>query len=226
MQVALEGKKLLVDTAFNMVDSGDKVNEGKNTLSPVAAGDTVKVELFIEDGGGVGPITGAEVKFADSNMEMMFNESWKIVGFDPVRGIAGLLTINPDSGIVSGGGIPGEEALGDNGYLGTVKVEALVDIEEGSSFYAKSAIITIGIGANLETDELDVSGAIVTVRTPPSVVVSGDMLMEGNMVDIPADGSASVDVGLQDVASDSPSVSWSVATEGEGTLTVLDAGRQ
>ncbi len=49
----LAGKKLLVDTVFNMVDdNADKVNEGVNTLAPVAmAGDTVKVELFIDGGG-------------------------------------------------------------------------------------------------------------------------------------------------------------------------------
>ena len=51
---ALKGKKLLVDTVFNMVDdNANKVNEGVNTLAPVSlAGDTVKVELFIDGGGG------------------------------------------------------------------------------------------------------------------------------------------------------------------------------
>ena len=84
--------------------------------------------------------------------------------------------------------------------------------------------LSVTVKANV--DGQDTEPAVITftqLQPPPSVVVSGDMLMEGNMVDIPADGSASVDVGLQDVASDSPSVSWSVATEGEGTLTILDA---
>ena len=56
------------------------------------------------------------------------------------------------------------------------------------------------------------------------MVGSGDMLMEGNMLQIPGDGGiVSVDVGLQNVASDSPKVSWTVATEGGGTLTIVDA---
>ena len=220
----LADKKLLVDTVFNMVDSGDKVNEGINTLSPVAAGDTVNVELFIEEGGGVGPITGASVRFADGNEEMMFSASWKIVGFDPVRGISGLLSVNPDSGIVSGGGIPGEEALGDNGYLGTVKIEALVDIADGSSFVAESATINIGLGANLTTDELDVSEAIVTFAVPtgPTVRGMGDTLMRGNMIQIPAmGGSASVTVSVDNLPDD-PTISYTVTTMGEGTLTVMD----
>ena len=81
---ALAGKKLMVDTAFEMVDDAkDAVNDSVNTLAPVAAGDTVKVQLFIEDGAGVKTI-GGEVKFADSNMEMMFEESWKVVGIAAV----------------------------------------------------------------------------------------------------------------------------------------------
>ena len=48
--------------------------------------------------------------------------------------------------------------------------------------------------------------------------------MGGNMLQIPADGgSVSVKVELKDVESDTPSVSWTVTTQGSGTLTVLDA---
>lgn len=225
----LADKKLLVDTIFNMVDSDDKVNDGINTRAPASEGDTVKVELFIEDGGGIGPITGASIKFADSNMEMMFNDSWEIVGFEPVRGLSGLLTINPDSGIVSGGGIPGEEALADNGYLGTVKIRARVNIKDGASFYAKSATINTGTGANFTTDELDVSEAIVTFETPrgPTVMGMGDSMMPGNMIQIPAmGGSASVTVSLDNLPEDPetpPVIVWTVSTTGDGSLSVLDA---
>ena len=56
-----------------------------------------------------------------------------------------------------------------------------------------------------------------------TVVGSGDALMEENMVDIPAGESASVNVSLQNVASDSPSVSWTVATDTVGTGTLWTA---
>lgn len=222
----LADKKLLVDTVFNMVeDDDDKVNEGVNTIAPSMSmeGDTIKVELFIEDGGGVGPITGASIKFVDKNMEMMFNDSWEIVGFVPVRGLAGLVSIDADSGTVSGGGIPGEEALADNGYLGTVKIKARKNIEDGSSFGAKSASINTGVGASFATDELDVSEAIITVEAPkgPTIMGMGDRLMAGNLVQIPAGESASVTIGLDNLPDDA-SISYTVTTTGEGTLSVLD----
>ena len=65
MRAPLKGKKLLVDTVFNMVeDNDDKVNEGVNTIAPsmTMEGDTIKVELFIEEGGG-NDIIGGTVKF-------------------------------------------------------------------------------------------------------------------------------------------------------------------
>ena len=162
---ALEGKKLLVDTNYSMMDAGDRVNDGVNTLAPVAAGDTVKVELFIEDGGGV-PLIGGEVKFADSNMEMMFDETWKVVavssivpaapGISPqiAKNAFSLLSLAPND-------VP------ENGYLGTVKIVALADIKDGSSFYVKSAALSSGTSLqSIESDSLDVTEAIVTFADP------------------------------------------------------------
>ncbi len=221
----LADKKLLVDTVFGMADADDKLNEGVNTLAPVAAGDTVKVELFIDEGDSA-QVVGAEVKFADGNMDMMFDQSWKVVGVSSIvpeaPGISpkidddnfSLLSLAPNT-------VP------DNGYFATVKIVALADIGEGVSFNVKSAVVLNGpsMGA-AEDDTLDVSEAIVTFAIPtgPSVVGMGDMLMGGNMLQIPADGgSVSVKVELKDVESDTPSVSWTVTTQGSGTLTVLDA---
>ena len=91
----LKGKKLLVDTVFNMVeDNADKVNEGVNTITPSFAmsGDTVKVELFIEEGGG-NEIIAVSAKFANSDLEMMFSDTWQIVTVDgivPILGASGL----------------------------------------------------------------------------------------------------------------------------------------
>ena len=155
---ALKGKKLLVDTVFNMVDdNANKVNEGVNTIAPsmTMLGDTIKVELFIEDGGGVSTLGGG-VKFADSNMDMMFDESWKLVGVDGIGQLPNPQSLKDDEfSLLQFPAAP----LPENGYFATVKIVALVDIEDGASFYAKSAVITTD-----EVDSLDVSEAIVTVE--------------------------------------------------------------
>ena len=220
---ALEGKKLLVDTNYSMMDAGDRVNDGVNTLAPVAAGDTVKVELFIEDGGGV-PLIGGEVKFADSNMEMMFDETWNVVAVSSIvpaaPGISPQIAKNAFSLLSLA---PNE--VPENGYLGTVKIVALADIKDGSSFYVKSAALSSGTSLqSIESDSLDVTEAIVTFATPtgPSVMGMGDMMMAGNMIQIPAmGGSADVTVSVDDAPEDA-AISWTVTTEGSGTLSVLD----
>ncbi len=215
----LAGKKLLVDTVFNMVeDNADKVNEGVNTIAPsmTMEGDTIKVELFIEDGGGVSTLGGG-VKFADSNMDMMFDESWKIVAVDGIGTIPNPQSLKDDEfSLLQFPAAP----LPDNGYFATVKIVALGNIEDGASFYAKTAVIT-----TTEVDSLDVSEAIVTVEAPkgPTIMGMGDDLMAGNMVQIPAmGGSASVTLGLDNLP-DEPTISWTVTSTGDGTLSVLDA---
>lgn len=220
----LGGKKLLVDTAFGMVDAADKVNEGVNTLPPAAMGDTVKIELFIEDGGGNKTI-GGTVKFEDSNMDMMFDSSWKVVAVDAIVPALGIKAAEFSLGTIQPADIP------ENGYLGTVKIEALVDISDGSSFRAKSAVLSVGnttgeAAGNL--DSLDVSEAIVTFAVPkgPTIMGMGDGLV-GTMIQIPAmDGSASVTVGLDNLPADPetpPVIVWTVSSTGDGSLSVLDA---
>ena len=215
---ALKGKKLLVDTVFNMVDdNANKVNEGVNTIAPsmTMLGDTIKVELFIEDGGGVSTLGGG-VKFADSNMDMMFDESWKLVGVEGIGQLPNPQSLRDDEfSLLQFPAAP----LPENGYFATVKIVALVDIKDGSSFYAKSAVLTTD-----EVDSLDVSEAIITVEAPkgPTIMGMGDDLMAGNMVQIPAmGGSASVTIGLDNLPEDA-SISYTVTTTGDGTLSVLD----
>ena len=215
---ALAGKKLLVDTVFNMVENdSDKVNEGVNTIAPsmTMMDDTIKVELFIEDGGGVNTLGGG-VKFADGNMDMMFSDSWKIVAVDGIGTIPNPQSLKADEfSLLQFPAAP----LPDNGYFATVKIVALANIEEGASFYAKTAVITTDA-----VDSLDVSEAIVTVEAPkgPTIMGMGDDLMDGNMIQIPAmGGSASVTVGLDNLPDD-PSISYTVTTTGEGLLSVLD----
>ena len=164
----LLGKKLLVDTVFNMVeDNADKVNEGINTIAPSMsmAGGTIKVELFIEEGGG-NDIIGGTVEFADSNMDMMFDDSWQIVGVDGIVAVLGTEGIQDDSFIL-GGLTP--VTIGDNDYFATVKIMAKADIADGASFYVKHAVIGTG---RLEQDSLDVSEAIVAVEAPKDPTIS------------------------------------------------------
>lgn len=216
---ALDGKKLLVDTVFNMVeDDADKVNEGVNTIAPSMAmmDDTIKVELFIEDGGGVSTLGGG-VKFVDKNMDMMFGDSWKIVAVDGIGTIPNPQSLKADEfSLLQFPAAP----LPDNGYFATVKIVALANMEDGASFGAKTAVIT-----TTEVDSLDVSEAIVTIEAPkgPTIMGMGDDLMAGNLVQIPGEmgGSASVTIGLDNLPED-PTICYTVTSSGEGSLTVLD----
>lgn len=217
-------KKLLVDTAFNMVESADKVNEGVNTHAPVAEGDTVKVELFAEDGGGK-KTAGFQIKFEDANMDMMFEQSWKIGAVDAIVPAApGISPQISKDGFAVLALAPVD--IPESGYLATVKFVALSDIGEGASFQAKKGAV-IGTGEALTAqvqDSLDVSEAIVTFAAPtgPTIMGMGDGLMSGNMIQIPAmDGSASVTVSLDNLPDD-PMISWTVSTTGDGSLSVLD----
>jgi hypothetical protein len=188
---ALAGKKLLVDTVFNMVDdNANKVNDGVNTIAPSMsmAGDTIKVELFIEDGGG-NDIIGGTVAFSDSDMEMMFDDSWQVVAVDGIVGVLGAGGIKVDEFTLGG---LSAVTIGDNGYFATVKIMAKADISDGASFYARHAIIGT---AGFEQDSLDVSEAIITVEAPkgPTIMGMGDALMTGDMLQIPAMGGIKVD---------------------------------
>ena len=216
---ALKDKKLLVDTVFNMVDdNANKVNEGVNTIAPsmTMADDTIKVELFIEDGGGVSTLGGG-VKFVDPAAEdMMFGSSWKIVAVDGIGSIPNPQSLQDDQfSLLQFPAAP----LPDNGYFATVKIVARENIEEGASFKAYWAVMTTD-----EVDSLDVSEAIVTVAAPtgPTIMGMGEGLMSGNMIQIPAmGGSASVTVSLDNLPDD-PSISWTVSETGDGSLSILD----
>lgn len=215
---ALKGKKLLVDTVFNMVeDNADKVNEGVNTIAPsmTMEGDTIKVELFIEEGGG-NDIIGGTVKFSDSNMDMMFDDSWEIVAVDGIVAVLGAGGIKADEFTLGG---LSAVTIGDNGYFATVKIAAKADIAEGASFYAKHAIIGT---ASFEQDSLDVSEAIVTIEAPKGPTIMVDPPMGGNMFQIPADGNVQVTLSLENLPDDA-SISWAITgREGDGTFVVLD----
>lgn len=213
---ALAGKKLLVDTVFNMVeDDADKVNEGVNTIAPsmTMMGDTIKVELFIEDGGGVSTLGGG-VKFVDKNMDMMFGDSWQIVAVDGIGTIPNPQSLKADEfSLLQFPAAP----LPDNGYFATVKIVALANMEEGASFGAKTAVIT-----TTEVDSLDVSEAIVTIEAPKGPTIVVDPMMGGNMFQIPADGNVQVTLSLTNLPDDA-SISWAITgREGDGTLAVLD----
>jgi hypothetical protein len=157
-------------------------------------------------------------------MEMMFEETWNVVAVSSIvpaaPGISPQIAKNAFSLLSLA---PNE--VPENGYLGTVKIVALADIKDGSSFYVKSAALSSGTSLqSIESDSLDVSEAIVTFVTPtgPSIMGMGDMLMEGNMIQIPAmGGSADVTVSLDNVE-EGASISWTVTTAGSGTLSVLD----
>ena len=210
----LKDSMLVVDTVVNK-----EYDEGENTV-PVTmamAGDTVKVELFVKGGGGK-EAQGFQATFVAVLGETMIDEGvgWTIADQTSIFGLS-----IPQPGMVNWAQAGSAVALPDNGYIGAVHIVVAAPAPVGVAFKVKSAVIALAGG----TDSLDVSAAIVTVVQPPPVLIgSGDMLMDGN-VDIPYGESASVNVSLEGVVSDSPSVSWSVETDtvGTGTLTILDA---
>ena len=219
---ALKGKKLLVDTVFNMVDdNANKVNDGVNTIAPsmTMAGDTIKVELFIEDGGGVSTLGGG-VKFKDVSDDMMFTDSWRLVGVDGVGQLPNPQSLTDERFSLLQ--FPAA-ALPENGYFATVKIVAVGDMAEGAAFKAEWAVMTTD-----EVDSLNVDESIVTVQAPtgPTIMGMGDSMMPGNMIQIPAmGGSASVTVSLDNLPADPetpPVIVWTVSTTGDGSLSVLD----
>ncbi|MCY3765230.1 MAG: T9SS type A sorting domain-containing protein [Gemmatimonadetes bacterium] len=211
---ALQDSMLLVDTVVNM-----GFDEGMNTVPPsmAMAGDTVKVELYVKGGGGQKAV-GLDAKFGAALGEMMIPDAaWGIVGASTIFPLE--LKVGPHA--VQVAALPSAD-IPANGYIGTVKIVGAADAPEGASFYVKSAVIALADGS---ADSLDVSGAIVTVAAPsgPSIMGMGDALMAGNMLQIPGDGgNVEVTVALENVMSDTPSVSWTVTQEGEGTLSILD----
>ncbi len=213
-EASLKDSMLVVDTVVNM-----GFDEGMNTVPPsmAMAGDTVKVELYVKGGGGQKAV-GFDAQFGAALGDMMIPDAaWQIVGAATIFPLE--LKVGPHA--VQVAALPSAD-IPANGYLGTVKIVGAADAPEGASFYVKSAVIALAGGT---ADSLDVSAAVVVVAAPtgPSVMGMGDDLMPGNMIQIPADGgSAGIAVGLENVESDTPSVSWSVMDEGEGTLVVLD----
>ena len=166
----LKGKKLLVDTVIN----AGEVNDGVNTIAPsmTMAGDTVKVELFVEDGGG-NKTNALDAKFAARLGETMIEEGWQIVAASTEVYVL-QLKVGPD--VVRVGALPAAD-IPANGYIGTVNIVAGVDAVEGVSFYVKSAVIGLADGS---LDSLDVSEAIITVEVPKVTTANFSISLDGD----------------------------------------------
>ena len=151
-------------------------------------------------------------------MDMMFDDSWKIVAVD---GIVAVL----------GAGGPRMTSLRWAAFrLSPFRRQWLLchsedcakaNIAEGASFYVKHAIIGT---ASFEQDSLDVSEAIVTVEAPKGPTIMGDgRRWAGIWFRFPPDGSAQVH-RIADNLPDDASISWAITvqTSGDGSLSVLD----
>ena len=174
--------------------------------------------MFVKGGGGKKAV-GFSAEFGAALGEMMIPDAaWGIVGASTIFPLE--LKVGPHG--VQVAALPSAD-IPANGYIGTVKIVGAADAPEGASFYVKSAVIAL---AGAAADSLDVSAAVVTVAAPsgPSIMGMGDDLMAGNMLQIPGEegGSVQVTVALENVMSDTPSVSWTVTTEGDGTLSIFD----
>ena len=151
---ALEDKKLLVDTVVNVA-----YDAGTNTVAPsmAMAGDTVKVELFVNGGGG-NKALALDAKFGAAIGDIMIpDEAWGIVAASTIFPLQ--LKVGPHA--VQVGALPhmGPD-IPASGYLGTVKIVGAADAPEGASFYVKHAYIADELGS---VDTLDVSEAVVTI---------------------------------------------------------------
>jgi len=211
----LDGKKLLIDTSLQ---DADHVNDGVITSSPVAAGDTVRVELYVEDGGGVS-IIGFEIKF--ENTGNVFSDNWTISTIEDLG--AGLAVLgSPGSDAISPGGLT-PASLPASGLLGTIVLIAKADIADGASI----AFIDCSVGlATFDQDPLEESEAILTFAAPPTPALggSGDELQSGNVAVIPKGGTAEdVTVTASNFAADAM-ISWTVTATGDGSVVVLVDG--
>ena len=211
----LDGKKLLIDTKLQ---DADHVNDLTLTATPPAAGDTVRVELYVEDGGGVS-IIGFEVKF--ENTGNVFSDNWTISTVEDLG--AGLAVLgSPGTDAIAPGGLT-PASLPTSGLLGTVVLIAKTDIAEGATI----TFVDCSVGlATFEQDPLDESEAILTFAAPPAPGIggSGGGLQSGNVAIIPNKGTADdVTITASNFAAGAL-ISWTVTSVGDGSLVVLVDG--
>ena len=223
---SLEGKKLLIDTKLTAAEDGAsaaeisaaKVNDGVVTSSPVATGDEVRIELYIEDGAGAS-IIGFEMKF--ENTANVFSDNWTISGVENLG--AGLAVLgSPGADAVAPGGLS-PATVPDNGLIGTIVLVAKADIAEGATI----TFVDCSVGmADFTQPGLDESVAILTFAAPPAPGIggSGGGLQAGNVAVIPNKGTAEdITVSASNFA-DGALISWTVTTVGDGSLVVLVDG--
>jgi hypothetical protein len=83
--------------------------------------------------------------------------------------------------------------------------------------------LEVTVKANVNGEETEPVSFTFTQIVLPAVVGSGDALMEGNMVEMGRGDSVSVNIGLENVAEGDSVASWTISTEGDGTLVIMDA---
>ena len=211
---ALKDKKLLIDTT---IQDADQVNDGVVTATPVVKDTEVRVELYVEDAGGVA-IIGYEIKFDDTDNG--FSDSWTISTLEDLGGLAVLGA--PGANSIAPGGLAAV-TVPASGLIGTLVLVAKADIAEGSKITFTDC--SIGL-ATFEQDALDESDAVLTFAAPPkpSVGGSGEGLQAGNVAVIPNKGTAS-DVTVASTNFDADAqISWTVTAVGDGSLVVLVDG--
>ena len=218
---ALAGKKIFVDLKTqDDADDGDKVNDGVTTTAPVDSGGVIKVELFVEDGGGNGTI-GYEIKFI--NTDNAFDSKWTITGAEAIGALSVLGAPGTDN-VAPGGLSP--ETIPDNHYIGTITLEAKAAIAEGDSIRLVDTSIGVGTSLlNVEQDELDESDALITFMTPAGPSLSADKLIEV----IPATGGAvsgSITITAENF-DEGATITWSVTkVEGDSDIDSTVDGAQ
>jgi len=214
VEAQLDGKKLFVDTS---VQTENQVNDGVTSTLPMAAGDTVRVELYIEDGGGVS-IIGFEFKF--ENTDNVFTDNFEIVAVENMPGSLALLAKQNDA--IAPGGLSAV-TVPASGLAATVVLVAKNAIAEGDSIAFGDC--SVGL-ADFTQPNLDPSEAIVRFAKPPApgLAGSGDELQSGSVAVIPNGGTAEdITVTASNFAADAM-ISWAVNATGDGSVVVLVDG--
>ncbi|MDA0744974.1 MAG: T9SS type A sorting domain-containing protein [bacterium] len=211
----LADKKVFVDLTRQSGADDTKVNDALKTKRPPVAGDTLRIELFVQDAAGVGTI-GFEGKFAQANAT--FLTKWTIL---PTLGVGGMGPISAPTATTTGYGVGALSAstIPASGYIGTLVLLAKANIAEGDSL--KLTGVSIGL-ASFNQDNLDVSEAKITFATPPGP----SLATSSSVADMPAHGagpSPDVTVTASNFA-DGAEINWVVTTAGEATVDVLVAG--
>tara|TARA_Y100000588_G_scaffold336067_1_gene376632 strand:- start:6006 stop:7178 length:1173 start_codon:yes stop_codon:yes gene_type:complete len=153
-----DGKALLLDTAVE--EAPPIVNDNARSRPPVALGELLMFDLFIEDGEGLS-IEGLSLAFENDEIQ---GDRFSFTSFFSVHSIEGLVgRAGPSRSALVSVFNSGGRTIGANGYIATVKLQALQDIVQGTSVRIESGRTQVIDARTGESDSVSVEAATFIV---------------------------------------------------------------